>query len=237
MYREDVSHYGVSDRSRILRQPLDLMQHPRMRKLAGACTETVSSTSASIPHTPKKHYRIQTAILLNRSPMLTRTPIPFEAAYHEYNARIARALFNPFPTAFYFKAGSILETQFMHEESQREKAAFGWKRHIFPEDPDMKDGKTRNVTGNVLVREEAEEIMPRVTEADRKGDIRSLDRKGHRNLYLLIKRGKGRNEWRLPGGIHEVQQGELLHEVRTICPFPRDSHLLHFTGCSARAAC
>ena len=58
--------------------------------------------------------------------------------------------------------------------------------------------------------------MPRRTEADEKGDVKSLDRKGHRNLYLLIKKSKGRDDWKLPGGIMGAESHELLHEVR-IC--------------------
>ncbi|KAI9706850.1 MAG: 54S ribosomal protein L17 mitochondrial [Bogoriella megaspora] len=45
-------------------------------------------------------------------------------------------------------------------------------------------------------KEKIEAPLSRVTEADRKGDLRSLDRKGERTLYLLVKNQEGR--WTLP---------------------------------------
>lgn len=104
----------------------------------------------------------------------------------------------------------------MREESQREMEAFRWKKPL-DEDSNTNEsegGGSSSVGVGVLAKEEEVTIMPRSNEADRKGDVKSLDRKGPRNLYLLVKKGKGRNEWRLPGGITEVQDGELLHEVR-----------------------
>ncbi|KAG6329546.1 hypothetical protein ID866_9541, partial [Astraeus odoratus] len=75
---------------------------------------------------PKKaHPNLHTAIILNRSPLLTRTPSPFERAFYAYQARIHRALHNPFPYDFYFKQGSPLETRFNIEERRRERKAFG----------------------------------------------------------------------------------------------------------------
>ena len=49
---------------------------------------------------------VQTGIILNRSPTLTRKPTAFERTYYAYQARIERALHNPVPTEFYFKPGS-----------------------------------------------------------------------------------------------------------------------------------
>jgi len=61
-------------------------------------------------------------------------------------------------------------------------------------------------------QEEDEESMPRVHPADTKGDVRSLDRKGQRNLYLLIKSEEdGKDVWKFPQG--GVEKGELLHEA------------------------
>ena len=56
---------------------------------------------------------------------------------------------------------------------------------------------------------EEDEVMPRVTKADLAGDVRSLDRQGERNLYLLVQ-GQDKS-WRFPQG--SWKEGELLHEV------------------------
>ena len=54
--------------------------------------------------------------------------------------------------------------------------------------------------------------MPRRTAADVAGDVRSLDREGSRNLYLLVKENSTEDAWRFPRGV--VGEGEALHQVR-----------------------
>jgi large subunit ribosomal protein L46 len=74
-----------------------------------------------------------------------------------------------------------------------------------------------NVVGptaeDVGEQEEDEESMPREHPADRSGNLKSLDRMGQRNLYLLIKTSglDGQEVWKFPQG--GVKKGELLHEV------------------------
>jgi large subunit ribosomal protein L46 len=151
---------------------------------------------------------IITSVLLNRSPILTKPPTPFEQAYHSYQARIARALSNPFPREFYFKKGAIAERQFLAEESTREKEAFG---EGFGETQlvDVEEDKTGAVghTEDVVA-------LPREHESDRTGDVKNLNRKGDRNLYLLVKGAEG---WRLPQGLAE--RGAALHTVSLLCWF------------------
>lgn len=57
--------------------------------------------------------------------------------------------------------------------------------------------------------EPIERPMPRETEADRKGDQRSLDRLMQRSLYLVVQNKEGR--WVLPDDL--VQGRETLHQV------------------------
>lgn len=153
---------------------------------------------------------MNTAIILNRSPIITRTPSLFERAYYAYQARIQRALHNPFPYEFYFKRGSPLETRFIAEELRRERKAFGKPFGIPVEDGDGKT--TAPADDDPGLQEEDEESMPRIHPTDTKGDTRSLDRKGQRNLYLLVKTKQGgKDVWAFPQG--DVAKGELLHEV------------------------
>ncbi|KAF8519319.1 60S ribosomal protein L17 [Hysterangium stoloniferum] len=204
--------------------------------------------SPETPHHDERKYFIQTAILLNRSPTLSHPPTSFEAAYYEYNAKIGRALFNPFPYQFYFKSGSVLKSQFNKEERLRDKEAFNWakKPRRGKHNAELKSGKTLHpakdssneeteeqikapvpldeppkisaggstiAISGMMAKEEEEEIMSRTTDADLRKDVKSLDRKGHRNLYLLIKRGKGLPDWTLPGAQGGLRYGELLHEA------------------------
>lgn len=174
-----------------------------------ACACTIQGFAkrsfATVTDAPKPH-RLAVGILLNRSPILTRTPTKFEQEFFKYQQRIQRALFNPFPHEFYFKQGSVLEAQFNQEEIKREKKAFG---DAFVKNMEDKSSLLLNIETS---GEEDERPRPRKSEADEKGDIKSLDRHGQRNLYLLVKGQPGdKYEWRFPKGY--VESGEFLHEV------------------------
>ena len=110
---------------------------------------------------------MQTAVILNRSPILSRSPTPFESTYYAYHRRIQRALTNPLPTEFYFKPGSLLEGIFKKEENAREKAAFG-RPNLNREEEHRK--KRKEATQLLPGQEEPPKLMPRITEADKKGD-------------------------------------------------------------------
>lgn len=62
--------------------------------------------------------------------------------------------------------------------------------------------------GEVVKKEEVERPMPRFTEADREGDLRSLNRHLERTLYLIVKVGQG---WALPSAV--LEKKESLHTV------------------------
>lgn len=98
------------------------------RSLATVTEAPASSSSTVLPRVVKgpdgEQATIHTAVLLSRSPIISRTHTKFERAYYAYQARIDRALHNPLPYEFHFKPNSPLEVQFDKEEFQREKKAF-----------------------------------------------------------------------------------------------------------------
>jgi large subunit ribosomal protein L46 len=62
---------------------------------------------------------------------------------------------------------------------------------------------------------EGEEMMPRLHPADTTGDNKSLDRKGKRNVYLLLlTKENNKDVWRFPQG--GVTKGELLHQATSV---------------------
>ncbi|KIJ60598.1 hypothetical protein HYDPIDRAFT_116893 [Hydnomerulius pinastri MD-312] len=171
-------------------------------------TESAASTSSPQPTRPKKTARpnLHTAIILNRSPLISRTPTPFEKAFYAYQARIHRALHNPFSTDFYFKQGAPLETRFNIEERRRERRAFG---HPFGQDTSEERNEAAELM-EVAMRDEVDESMPRIHEADVKNDVKNLNRRGQRNLYLLLKTQEdGKDVWRFPQG--SIENDEYLH--------------------------
>jgi len=182
--------------------------HPPLRRLLATDTASTPRSKKSLrPH-------ISTAIILNRSPIITRTPTLFEQAYYAYQARIRRALHNPFPYDFYFKQGTLLETRFNIEERKRERLAFG---PGFLEKEDVSEEKRAADMAAVeqlaLQEGEGEELMPRTQPENVEGDVKSLDRRGKRNLYLLLHvLEDGKDMWRFPQG--DVEKGQFLHQVR-----------------------
>lgn len=187
----------------------------------GLATE-VGPTPPKTPPRPTLH----TAVILNRSPILTRTPTSLESAYYAYQRRIQRALHNPFPHEFYFKPGSLLESKFNLEERKRDRKAFG---PSFGADHPLAPGF--GVTAQDLKkfgRDEDETPAPRVHASDVNGEVKSLDRKGQRNLYLLIEQKTDEAAvWRFPE--IAVADNELLHEVGGVSPFSGRLQRLFFS--------
>jgi large subunit ribosomal protein L46 len=161
-------------------------------------------------------YRIVAATILNRAPLLTPTPHPFEQAYYEYQAKLARAISSPLPTDVYFKPGSLLERRFALEERQREKEAFGEDFTPLISLPVEDTGKGGGKSLADQLAEEAsleEKPQPRTHKDDLEKNIKSLNRAGERNLYLLVKKNRKTNSWQFPQG--GVEKAEALHKVRT----------------------
>ena len=73
----------------------------------------------------------------------------------------------------------------------------------------LRDAEVESKEGDVVKREVVERPMPRVSEADRRGDLRSLDRRLERMVYLVVKTPEG--GWGFPGAV--LERRESLHTV------------------------
>ncbi|KAL0947312.1 hypothetical protein HGRIS_013431 [Hohenbuehelia grisea] len=172
----------------------------------------VASSSAPAPAKRRVRSNLTASVILNRSPIITREPTPFETAYYDYQARIRRALHNPFPYEFYFKQGSLLEARFNIEETQRERNSFGDEFVGQSGSTEVKEEDKKAAEQLSQQEGEGEVIMPREHPADVSGDVKSLDRAAERNLYLLVRaKQDGKDIWRFPQG--GVEKGELLHQA------------------------
>jgi len=183
-----------------------------------------SSSSFKTHSSPSKNVQILTSTILNRSPILTRTMDPFEEAYYTYQRRLYRALSQTLPADVYFKPGSILQRRVAIEELAREKEAFGedWEplRGLRVEEDDATGGGaeaggmgTKSFAQQMADEAELEEKpQPRIHRADMEGDVKSLDRLGERNLYLLFKQN---DVWTFPTGSAETERVPL-HKVCVI---------------------
>ena len=110
----------------------------------------------------------------------------------------------------------MLETRFNLEERKRERLAFGPAFLAEESVSEEKKAADKAAVEQLSLQEgEGEDLMPRTHSADVSNDVKSLDRRGKRNLYLLLRTSQDGNDiWRFPQG--DVEKGQLLHQVRSL---------------------
>ncbi|KAJ2726786.1 hypothetical protein GGI07_000297 [Coemansia sp. Benny D115] len=149
---------------------------------------------------------LRAGVLLQRDPIILQQAKGFEAAADRYFEWLEYISAEKFPRDFFFKKGSSAEAKWMDMEDKRSdewyfdkesKPAFKSVKRVFEEDEEVTEGPK-------LI-----ELQPRETQADVTGDVKSLERKLDRTLYLLVKGKNG--EWGLPAGAIEGE--ELVHEA------------------------
>ncbi|KAJ6606588.1 hypothetical protein DFH09DRAFT_896899 [Mycena vulgaris] len=198
---------------------MSALARPPCRRAAHIASRALTTSAAVEPPVSSRPSRsaakplLYTAVILNRAPILTPSPTVFERAFYAYQQRIRRALHNPFPSEFYFTQGSLLEARFNVEERYRERIAWG-RDYTKEEDisPETKAAEQAAIDQMALQERSDEKLVSRVHPSDKARDYKSLDRKGRRNLYLLVREGgDGRSSWGFPRG--PAEQGELLHQA------------------------
>ncbi|GAA5947691.1 hypothetical protein JCM3765_001037 [Sporobolomyces pararoseus] len=166
------------------------------------------STSAS-ESAPSSSHRIVAAALLSRPPLVLPSLSPFERSYYAYQRKIHRALSKPLETStgWFFKKGSTAEKSFVQFDKKVEK----------------ENGNEDDMRPFEMAREEVEgasEVMAKETAADKSGDVKSLERKADRTVYLLLKKKRSQHAWQFPqGGVEgdeslvEAARRELAEET------------------------
>jgi large subunit ribosomal protein L46 len=170
-----------------------------VRRAFGSAPRSFCSSSVRAQASPAASSSLSTALLLSRPPTILREPSAFEAAYFTYNAKVARALAQPFPKDFYFQKGSAAEQRFDDEEKARAaalapqthaEAGKGGNAKAEPPQPSAPTTTTSEHEADLYA------TSPRRTEADEHNDTTSLQRALDKTLFLLIKDTQGR--WRFP---------------------------------------
>lgn len=152
---------------------------------AAARLQSTSSAPAPSPSPSPSPYRIVAAALLSRPPLVLPALSPLERSYYAYQRAIHRALSKPTSaaTSWFFKKGSAADKAFTAFDARAQR-----------EDNGASDeGRAFEMAGEEV--EGAPEVMTRETEADRRGDTRSLERKADRTLYLLLKKKRDQHAW------------------------------------------
>ncbi|RUS32360.1 39S mitochondrial ribosomal protein L46-domain-containing protein [Jimgerdemannia flammicorona] len=188
---------------------------PLRKYTASAPPTTPLSTPPSTTVAPlrvpliAKGYRIVAGVVLIRDPQIIRDPTPFERAYFAYQEKLARAAALPFPVGFYFKKGSVAERRWKEEEAARNQAM---RSPLSIQDAVREAAELAQTDEERVQQQETKiEYADRITEADRVGDMKSLDRALQRSLYLVVKKPREQHAWQFPQG--GVGTGELLHQA------------------------
>ena len=177
----------------------------------------------TIPNTAPQHvYSIKAGIVLSRPPVITRDLTSFEKAFYFYQRRLNERLALPFTRYFYYQKDTPADIDWKRKIKERLTPARdigvynayskeGWNDELLVgakesepheqveallKDAIVEEGDDGSGSGT---RPEAvEKPMPRVTDADRQGDLRSLNRALMRTLYLVVQGQDG--AWRFPYG-------------------------------------
>ena len=203
-----------------------------VRRSYATATTPSPDTAAPVYPVVKPTYTINAGVVLSRPPQITRDLHPFEKAYHFYQRRLNERLALPFTKYFYFKRGTPADEDWKRKIKERHTPARdigkynayspdAWNDELLvgaaESDPAyqaemlIRDAEeTVNATSqDTSKREEIPRPYPRVTEADEKGDFRSLNRALQRTLYLVVQDKFG--HWRFPRS--PVEQEETMRLV------------------------
>ncbi|KAJ2610664.1 hypothetical protein H4S08_003501 [Coemansia sp. RSA 1365] len=155
---------------------------------------------------------VHAGVILQRDPIVRQTAKGFEAISDKYFAWLEYISADRFPRDLFFKQGSSNERNWIEQEKVR---AGEWYFDPSSRPKERARNKLQEEAAESeaiplkSVREQLVEVQPRETAADAAGDVRSLERKLERTLYLIVKDKSG--QWVFPQG--EVQEKELLHEA------------------------
>lgn len=177
-------------------------------------------------------FTLKAGIVLSRPPQITRDLTPFEKAFYFYQRRLNERLALPFTRYFYFKRGTPADEDWKRKYKERTTASRdigkynaytkeAWNDELLlgavESEPDhqtemlLRDAEVVTTTsseGNTTKKVDIQRPFPRVTDADKANDQKSLNRLLQRTLYLLVQTKEG--YWKFPSshiGLEENLRG------------------------------
>ncbi|RDA92950.1 hypothetical protein CP533_5538 [Ophiocordyceps camponoti-saundersi (nom. inval.)] len=184
--------------------------------------EVMNKADARPPPEPLP-YDLYSGVILTRPPILTRALHPFENAFYFYQKRLEQRLNSKYMPSVHHKPDTVRlldwevkikeregvvakelgQYQGQHATSWRDELCVGDKlsepEHIT--DSLLKDAEVRvSEDAEILPLEDVVPVprpMPRLTQADERGEVTRLDRKLDRTLYLVV---EGEDGWGFPAG-------------------------------------
>ncbi|PYH96974.1 CAF1 family ribonuclease [Aspergillus ellipticus CBS 707.79] len=210
------------------------------RNYASAATQASPeppSTPTSTFPVVKPAYTINAGVVLSRPPQITRDLTDFEKSYYFYQKRLNERLTLPFTKYFYFKRGTPADEDWKRKIRERRTPSRdignydayspeAWNDELLVGSPEAEPAhqvealvsdaeSTVNATSqDTSKKEEIPRPYSRVTEADSKGDLKSLNRALQRTLYLLVQSKEG--YWKFPSSPVEVDETLRQAAERTL---------------------
>ncbi len=204
---------------------------PSSSQASAAATATTPKSQQ--PH-PSTAYDLRSGLILTRPPLLTRPLHPFESSFFFYQKRLEERLNNTFIPSIYYKPDTPRRMEWDLKIKERQgtvakelgvyngKSSTAWQDELKVGDQlSSEDHLIKSLLKDAAARvsDDAEvipdaDVVPitlpsgRETEADKKGDVKRLDRQLDRTLYLVV---KGKDGWVFPADI--IPPGENIHEV------------------------
>jgi len=198
---------------------------------------TPKPLSASASSNLNPTYTINAGVVLSRPPQITRDLTPFEKAYYFYQRRLNERLALPFTRYFYFKRGTPADEDWKRKYKYRETpsrdigkySAYSkeaWNDELLvgavESEPEhqiemlIRDSEAPTATSQEGAKKEDDTPRPhpRLTEADKTGDQRSLSRLLQRTLYLLVQSNEG--YWKFPSSPVEGRENLRIAAERTL---------------------
>ncbi|KAH7023551.1 39S mitochondrial ribosomal protein L46-domain-containing protein [Ilyonectria destructans] len=200
---------------------------------AAAAATASSDASPAAARPPPPPYDVRSGMILTRPPLVTRKLHPFENSFFFYQKRLEERLNTPFITSIYYKPDTARRLDWNLKVQDRQgtvakelgvyngKSSKAWDDELRVGDELsnqesivkalLKDAEARVSDDAEVIN--PEDVVPieapvsRVTEADKKGDVRRLDRKLDRTLYLVVKSG---DSWVFPADV--IPKDQNLHE-------------------------
>ncbi|KAK8065797.1 mitochondrial ribosomal protein [Apiospora hydei] len=182
----------------------------------------------------KAEYRIRSSIILSRAPLLTRPLTPFENAFFFYQKRLNERLTTEFRHSMFFKKDTAADLDWRIKLEERgglvakelgryyAKGRNAWNDELLVGSTLSDENRIRETLlkdAEMRVTEDGEKAkpdeivpvekpQPRITESDKKNDVRKLDRKLDQTLYLVVQKASG--EWQFP--TDDMSTEENLHQ-------------------------
>jgi large subunit ribosomal protein L46 len=193
------------------------------KRLASTAAAAVEQPTVPEATEPRLAYDIKAGLLLSRPPLITRDLHPFEKAFYLYQKRLNERLSLPFTRYFYFNKRDPAAIEFQSKIKERKTAARdiglydawgpeAWNDEVvvgaLESEPDhqadailkyAEPPKDPNASESLVETAPLPRPMPRITEADKAGDEKSLNRQLQKTLYLVVKEAD--DLWRFPSAV------------------------------------